>query len=70
MFSESSILSRVYFVSIPALKWYVCFLILETRDLNYKNCNLFPQMGSGEYGYREVELLGFMGAHKLKDPIH
>lgn len=31
---------------------------------------LFSQMGSGEYGYREVELLGFMGAHKLKDPIH
>lgn len=31
---------------------------------------LFPQMGSGEYGYREVELLCFMGAYKLKDPIH
>lgn len=31
---------------------------------------LFPLMGSGEYGYGEVELLGFTGAHKLKDPIH
>lgn len=31
---------------------------------------LFSLMGSDEYGYEEVELLSFMGAHKLKDPIH
>lgn len=31
---------------------------------------LFLQIGSGEDGYREVELLGFMSAHKLKDPVY
>lgn len=31
---------------------------------------LFPQMGRGKYVYREVELLGSMGAHTLKEPIH
>lgn len=30
---------------------------------------LFSQIRS-EDGYGKVELLGLMGAHKLKDPIH
>ena len=45
------------------------------RDQSYKNCHfydkmLFSQIESGEDAYREVELLGLMRAHKLKDLIH
>lgn len=31
---------------------------------------LLPQIESSKDGYSEVKLLGFMGTHKLKDPIH
>lgn len=30
----------------------------------------FSQIGNGEDGYREVQLLGLMGAYTLKDQIH
>lgn len=42
----------------------------KLQKLSFYNKMLFSQIESGEDTYREVELLGLMSAHKLKDPIH